>query len=259
MGRYDDRFKVYHDGAFKNVKQLRVWNGLSWLDFGNNDSSSTRSLFVRNSSGGNSRVTRNREVYTIPGEVYGEGQFQLLPVYNFQFYNYSDSKGGDFNFNGTFRKTSGGDVDLYHAYRTADPSRNYIKITWMNDGRIRVMTKFGEYSNTVYSKNAVGNNVWVNIRVYSNKSMANNRINIVFNGVSSLNLYALCSLLGSSFVTNQVLSPGVQFKNTLTITGGGYTSPNNTRAITPNGSGGSSGRWTGFNKVDTSSQGVRWV
>lgn len=264
MGRYDNRFKVYDGGVFKNVWQLRVWNGNSWVDFGNNDSSNTRPLYVRNHSGGTSRVTRNREVYTIPGEVYGEGQFQLLPAGYFQFYNYSSGpRGTDFNFNGEFRKVWDGDLDLYYSYYTKDSNHAYIRITWMNNGRIRIMTKYGSYSNTVYSNNAVGKNQWVHIKVYSSVSDANNRIHILFNGSYTTNLYALCSIMNSNSVNNLVLSGGIHFKNTLTITGSnyaqGYATTQTTRAITPYGSGGSGGQWTAFTKVDTSSTGVRWV
>lgn len=264
MGRYDTRFKAYHGGAFKNVQQLRVWNGSSWVDFGNNDSSNVRSLYVRNASGGNSRVTRNREVYTIPGELYGEGQFTVLPAGNFQFYNYSSGpRGTDFNFNGTFRKVSGGDLDLYYSYYTPDPNHAYIRITWMNDGRIRIMTKYGSYSSTVYSTNAVGTGQWVHIKVYSSVSDANNRIHILFNGSYTTNLYALCAIMNSNNVHNIVLSGGIHFKDTLTISGSNYAAGSattqSTRNITPYGSGGSSGQWTAFTKVDTSSQGVRWV
>lgn len=262
MGRYDSRLKVYDGSVWKNVKQLRVYNGSSWIDFGNNESTLKRSLYVKDANLVDKRITRDHSVYNIPGEIYGTGKFNILPKGNFQFYNYtSGPKGVDFNFQGTFRKTASGDITIFKSWTKS--SAGGIEIILTNAGKVRVKTKYDSWEASPESSNSFALNQWFELRVWASVSKANNRISIKLNNVTTADKLAYCTVINpNSFSDTEVMNTGVQFKNTLTISGSNYATSatsQTTRQISPTGSGGKSGQWTSFTKVDTSSTGVQWI
>jgi hypothetical protein len=113
MGRYDGRLKVYHNGTWKNVQQLRVYRNGSWIDFGNNESSITKSLYVRQ-NGSDKRITRNR-VDTPRSETVGLGYHQgAWSISTQQVYCFNNTGGvTNVKFYARFNVKAGGACRLF--------------------------------------------------------------------------------------------------------------------------------------------------
>ena len=262
MGRYD-KIKVYNGSSWVKPSRIRVFANNAWQDLGTDDSSITKTLYVQNGSS-LARATLNRTVVTVPGESYTGGDgFQVLPANGYCF---CPKSGYDNNatwfFRATIRKVADGDQNVFYV---ADGSwANFIQITWLSDGRIRVRGKssyssYGEMSIT--SSNSVGKNTWVYLNVTATKNSYN--VSITFNGTTTSGKnYNSFRVSGA---TNWVGSSGVQFKNGFEVQGtayygsSGYGTTNYKSIDLSSASGSSSGNYSGIDHIDATTTKVTWT
>ena len=215
MGRYD-KIKVYNEGVWTTPSRIRVYNN-GWLDLGLQDSFVTTALNVY-SEDVLKRVTLNRVDATVVTDKNAVGPFSVSPAAGYCFCPTSTSAGEyNFNFNCTIRKTSATDQRVFYSGNGYDD--DFIDITWLANGKIRVQAAYNGNVKTLTSSNAVGINTWVSLRVYANKGSY--KTYIVFNGTTTSG--SLLAAFINKSVTNKIGTGYLHFKNTLTVTGVSYT------------------------------------
>lgn len=244
MGRYD-KIKVYNEGVWTTPSRIRVYNN-GWLDLGLQDSLVTTALNVY-SEDVLKRVTLNRIDTTVVTDKYAVGPFSVSPAAGYCFCPTSSSAGEyNFNFNCTVRKTSATDQRIFYSGNGYDD--DFIDITWLANGKIRVQGAYNGNVKTLTSSNAVGINTWVNLRVYANKGSY--KTYIVFNGVTTSTSFYVAFINKS--VTNKIGTSYLHFKNTLTVTGVSYTKGALTASFNASTVSGTAGSYVGVtHKEDT--------
>lgn len=192
MGRYD-KIKVYSSGSWRTPNQIRVYNN-GWQDLGTATSYSTKKLQVRSGSAFY-RATLNRKDQVVVTDRYAEGQFTLLPANGYCRCSKSSSAGNyDWYFRATVEKTTANQQYLFYCGTgtPSSPGANYVRVTWLADGKIQVDSSFNSTVRSFSSSNSVGANTSVYLNVYSNKGSYSTTI--VFNDVTTTS-----STLANSF------------------------------------------------------------
>jgi len=184
MGRYD-KIKVYSGGSWHIPSRIRVYNN-GWQDLGTSTSYSTKTLSVRNGSSF-SRATLNRRDQVVVTDRWVNGRFNLLPGSGYCRCSNSTSSGTyDWYFRGTVEKTTDSAQYLFYCGTGGspeNPGQQYVRITWLSDGKIRMECCYNGNVASVTSSNSVGANQQVYLNVYSNKGSYTTYI--VFNGVTT--------------------------------------------------------------------------
>lgn len=259
MGRYD-KIKVYDGSSWRTPSRIRANYGGSWLDFGSNtDTSARRILRVRKSSG---MVTCTKHAVVSPSttsDYHIVGSFKVLPDNGFCF----QSQKSEFLFECTARKTSSGNKRLFFSGTGTGNSDSYIKVTWLENGKIEVVGRHNGSTSTITSSNAVtALNTDAYIKVSAPKN-ADNYVNITVNlngtTVSGINYRRF----NYQSVYNNVGDSGIEFRNTVRVIGyQGYGSNAGKHDVTVdcNNASGSSTTYSGVTSAHTTNPGsTSWV
>lgn len=218
MGRYD-KIRVYHDGSWKQPKRMYVYNNGTWVDFGTNNSSNTRSVNVRYGNDWH-RVTLNRKDTTKErGEFYAQGRFYIYPENAFCYW--PDKTNWGFYMN--VRKVEAGDKILFYTYSTYGDVHPYFKIVWRNDGHIEVSNKYSA-SGTYYSivsKNAYPLNEWISINVYAIKPTRSVTLEII--GRNDSQYVYMGGAFGISTANAYIGDSGLHYRDGFTVYGASYS------------------------------------
>ena len=151
MGRYDERIKVYHEGAWKPVKQLRVHQGGRWLDLGTNDSDNARELLVH-IGGESKRVTRNRHekaIQYVNSLGYHIGNAKITTLQQYCFNNSGGATNREFNIN---MKVKASGACTLVSFSTG--SNFSFKAGIKSDGTVYYELKDKAYAKNTYTHNA---------------------------------------------------------------------------------------------------------
>lgn len=224
MGRYDSRIKVYDNGQWKNVQRLRIKDYKStggYCDLGTNTSSNSIELYVKK-NGSFIRATRHLNKVSYVDDIYtigtDNGAFHLLPVNGFCFCPNGTSSSMDtaWEFSCYMKRTSTGDKNVF----TVTNGTRFIKITWLNNGKIQVKAHYGsdETLTTTVAQDTL--DVWYYLKV--SQAKGSNTMNINWGGTNKTGSMYQNFLVGNS--TNTVGASGLKFSSTLTCKGCKYTS-----------------------------------
>lgn len=262
MGRYD-RIRVYHNGQWKQPTRIRRYYYGTWQDLGDNNSSNTVSMYVRNSSGASKRATLNRQDYDYIVDQWAQGSFSLIPAYGFQYctYNTDGATNRNWYFSATIRKTQ--DVDQ-NVFRCSATTGSFIEVKWLADGRIYVHARYGSngYHAQLYSSNAIGanNNVYLYLHCNANNS-GREKFYIEFNGVTTAAKLSTAFAEANSKTSNIVGDTYMQFRNTLTAAGCGVegTIPYSVSFNASTASGSDGSQYTGVNHQVSRNSGTNWI
>ena len=252
MGRYDN-IKVFDsNGIWQTPERIRIYSKYNaqgvanWIDLGASTSYVTTPIRVQTEEGLR-YATLDRKDVTVVTDKYAVGPFSVSPAAGYCFCPTSSSAGEyNFNFNCTVRKTSATDQRIF--YSGNGYGDDFIDITWLANGKIRVQGAYNGNTKTFTSSNAVGINTWVNLRVYANKGSY--KTYIVFNGVTTSTSFYVAFINKS--VTNKIGTSYLHFKNTLTVTGVSYTKGALTASFNASTVSGTAGSYVGVTHKEDS-------
>ena len=186
MGRYD-KIKVYNGTEFVKPNRIRVFDGEVWQDLGTDDSSFTKSLRVQH-EGTFKRATLNKQINTIEGDKYRDGEFTAQPYNGYCFCPIS-TKAGKYSFSLelNIKRGSAGAKNIFKSYGIY-MTGNYIYITLNANNTITVSTSctFDNAGNAInYSRgdskttvNKVQEGVWNFVKVWADKGTKNVKVQI---------------------------------------------------------------------------------
>ena len=126
MGRYD-KIRYWDGSNWRQPSQVKYWNGTSWVDLGTNESSNTKSLYIRN---GNTwqRKTLNRTYHPVDHYLqYDGGAITSLPD-GYQFYN------AEYSF--VVRADAIGNYMLYESANSTSSPNTYVRFGLYNRNNI---------------------------------------------------------------------------------------------------------------------------
>lgn len=220
MGRYD-KIKVYNNGSWHTPSRIRVYNN-GWQDLGTSTSDNTKTMKVRSGSSFQ-RCTLNKRTQTVVTDRWAQGRFNLLPASGYCRCSKSSGAGNiNWYFRAVIEKTTSAEQHIFYCGTGGSPESpgsNYVRVTWLGDGRIRVDTAYNSSVSTMYSSNSVGANQQVYLNVYSNAGSY--ACVIEFNGVvTSSNLYTAFRFNGC---TTTVGSSNTKIRGTLSAAGCSYS------------------------------------
>lgn len=225
MGRYD-KIKVYNNGSWHTPNRIRVYKN-GWQDLGTNDSSNTKTLYVRHNNQFR-RATLNKKTTTTITDKWAVGGFTALPENGF---NSWPDKGRPFKFSIDSMKktTNGSQVRIFHFWTSA--SGSYIKIVWDTDGYVRAHFSYAGAERTVTSSNAIGANQAVSFSIETWNNTYGAYATMYLNGVWAGG-YVNSISYGSA--SNYVGDGNIQFRGNLKISG--YDSGGGAHSISFNAS-----------------------
>lgn len=186
MGRYD-KIKVYNGTEFVKPNRIRVFDGEVWQDLGVDNSNFTKSIRVQH-EGTFKRITLNKQINTIEGDKYRDGEFTAQPYNGYCFCPIS-TKAGKYSFSLelNIKRGTSGSKNIFKSWGIY-MSSNYIYITLNSDNTITVSTSCTfdnngnliDYArgNTKTTTNKIQDGVWNYVRVWADKGTKNVKVQI---------------------------------------------------------------------------------
>lgn len=165
MGRYD-KIKVYNNGSWHTPNRIRVYKN-GWQDLGTNDSSNTKTLYVRHNNRFR-RATLNKKTTTTVTDKWALGGFTALPENGFNSWP-DNGRPFKFSIDSMKKTTNSAQVRIFHFWTNVAGS--YINIVWDTDGYVRAHFGYAGYAEKVvtsavpvYANQAVG----LSLETYNN-------------------------------------------------------------------------------------------
>lgn len=217
MGRYD-KIKVYNGTEFVKPNRIRVFDGEVWQDLGTDDSNFTKSLRVRHEDT-LKRITLNKQINTIEGDKYRDGEFEAKPYNGYCFCPVSTNAGAyTFSLELYIKRNTAGAKNIFKSYGIY-MSGNYIKITLNADNTITVATSctFDSNSNESTARgnsktttNKIQEGAWNYVKILAEKGTRNVKVTIGNNTESFTGL----TYSWLVYSTNRVGDSGLYIKDT---------------------------------------------
>lgn len=253
MGRYD-KIKVYNNGSWRTPNRIRVYKN-GWQDLGTNDSSNTKTLYVRHNNRFR-RATLNKKTTTTVTDRWATGPFKVWPING---YCSRPDAGYPFELHiDNIRHTVNADSDIFYANN--DSWSSYITIVWLADGRIRFRTCYNGAVRETYSQNSVGINQSVSLSCATYVENGVARQALSFNGVWSGGQST--SMMSHGSFPNTVCGGGIQMRGNLTVKGSSYSGGSiygNTRTFNTSTASGSDGyNYQDVSHHETTTTNVTW-
>ena len=216
MGRYD-KIKVYNGTEFVKPNRIRVFDGEVWQDLGTDNSDFTKSLRVQH-EGAFKRSTLNKQINTIEGDRYRDGEFIAVPSNGYCFCPVSTNAGAyTFSLELYIKRGSAGSKNIFKSYGIYMPG-NYIYITLNANNTITVATSCTFDSNSNESAahgssktttNKIQDGVWNYVKILAEKGTRNVKVYIG----DKLETFTGLTYSWLVYNTNRVGSTGLYIKD----------------------------------------------